>query len=67
MIMHWWAFAFPLCAFSIASFDLFITYKFKYFYGFLGVLAFILAFFAVFFISHKTLRAVANEMIFKEH
>ncbi|EOX1263713.1 hypothetical protein ACPDI4_000199 [Campylobacter upsaliensis] len=22
MIMHWWAFAFPLCAFSIASFDL---------------------------------------------
>ncbi|MEB2799153.1 SLAC1 anion channel family protein [Campylobacter upsaliensis] len=63
----WWAFTFPLCAFSIASFDLFITYKFKYFYGFLGVLALILALFAVFFISYKTLKAVANGNIFKEH
>ncbi|HEC1285067.1 TPA: C4-dicarboxylate ABC transporter, partial [Campylobacter upsaliensis] len=54
-------------AFSIASFDLFITYKFKYFYGFLGVLALILALFAVFFISYKTLKAVANGNIFKEH
>ncbi|EAL52397.1 hypothetical protein CUP0994 [Campylobacter upsaliensis RM3195] len=34
MIMHWQAFVFPLCAFSIASFDLFIAYKFKYFMDF---------------------------------
>ena len=41
---------------ALASFDLFITYKFKYFYGFFGFWrSFFCALFAVFFIFYKTL------------
>ena len=61
----WWAFTFPLCAFGIASFDLYMI-DFKCFYGLLGILGLVMAFFAVVFISYKTLRAVASGAIFKE-
>nr|WP_317403423.1 SLAC1 anion channel family protein [uncultured Helicobacter sp.] len=61
----WWAFTFPLCAFGIASFDLYMN-EFKCFYGLLGILGLVMAFFAVVFISYKTLRAVASGAIFKE-
>lgn len=61
----WWAFTFPLCAFGIASFDLYMI-DFKCFYGLLGILGLVMAFFAVVFISYKTLRAVVSGAIFKE-
>ena len=61
----WWAFTFPLCAFGIASFDLYMI-DFKCFYGLLGILGLVMAFFAVVLISYKTLRAVASGAIFKE-
>ncbi|KAA8708507.1 SLAC1 anion channel family protein [Helicobacter canis] len=67
----WWAFTFPLCAFGIASFDLYMI-DFKCFYGLLGILGIlgilglVMAFFAVVFISYKTLRAVASGAIFRE-
>lgn len=61
----WWAFTFPLCAFGIASFDLYMN-EFKCFYGLLGILGLVMAFFAVVFISYKTLRAVVSGAIFKE-
>lgn len=61
----WWAFTFPLCAFGIASFDLYMI-EFKCFYGLLGILGLVMAFFAVIFISYKTLRAVVSGAIFKE-
>lgn len=62
----WWAFTFPLCAFGIASFDLYMSYASRYFYGFLGILGLVMALFAVVFISYKTLRAVASGAIFRE-
>lgn len=61
----WWAFTFPLCAFGIASFDLYMI-DFKCFYGLLGILGLVMAFFAVVFISYKTLKAVVSGAIFKE-
>ncbi|STO97927.1 C4-dicarboxylate transporter/malic acid transport protein [Helicobacter canis] len=61
----WWAFTFPLCAFGIASFDLYMI-EFKCFYGLLGILGLVMAFFAVVFISYKTLRAVVSGAIFKD-
>ena len=61
----WWAFTFPLCAFGIASFDLYMI-DFKCFYGLLGILGLVMAFCAVVLISYKTLRAVASGAIFKE-
>ena len=61
----WWAFTFPLCAFGIASFDLYMN-EFKCFYGLLGILGLVMAFFAVVFISYKTLKAVVSGAIFKE-
>lgn len=61
----WWAFTFPLCAFGIASFDLYMI-DFSCFYGLLGILGLVMAFFAVVFISYKTLRAVASGAIFRE-
>lgn len=61
----WWAFTFPLCAFGIASFDLYMI-DFKCFYGLLGILGLAMAFFAVVFISYKTLRAVVSGAIFRE-
>lgn len=61
----WWAFTFPLCAFGIASFDLYMI-DFKCFYGLLGILGLVMAFFVVVFISYKTLRAVVSGAIFKE-
>lgn len=61
----WWAFTFPLCAFGIASFELYMI-EFKCFYGLLGILGLVMAFFAVVFISYKTLRAVVSGAIFKE-
>ncbi|TLD81692.1 C4-dicarboxylate ABC transporter [Helicobacter sp. MIT 05-5293] len=62
----WWAFTFPLCAFGIASFDLYMSYASRCFYGFLGILGLVMALFAVVFISYKTLRAVASGAIFRE-
>lgn len=50
---------------GIASFDLYMI-DFKCFYGLLGILGLVMAFFAVVFISYKTLKAVVNGAIFRE-
>lgn len=62
----WWAFTFPLCAFSLAGFVLYVDYGFKWFYGVLGILGFMMAFFAVTFTSYKTLKAILDGTIFRE-
>lgn len=54
----WWAFTFPLCAFSLASFECG--------YVWLGFFALFGAFCAVMFVGSKTLQALANGSIFKE-
>ena len=54
----WWAFTFPLCAFSLASFECG--------YMWLGFFALFGAFCAVVFVGIKTLQALANGSIFRE-
>lgn len=61
--LSWWAFTFPLCAFSIASFEIFIFFG-RNFYLFFGIFGLILAFCAVFFIFYKTIIAIKKGKIF---
>lgn len=60
--LSWWAFTFPLCAFGIASFEIFIAFK-SVFYMFFGFFGLILAFLAVFFVAFKTLVAMSKGKI----
>lgn len=61
--LSWWAFTFPLCAFSIASFETFMVFK-SPLYMIFGILGLILAFFAVLFVSYKTLLAMSKGKIY---
>lgn len=60
--LSWWAFTFPLCAFAIASFEIFIFMQ-SIFYLLCGILGLILAFLAVIFVFYKTSLAIKKGKI----
>lgn len=64
--VSWWAFTFPLCAFSLASGDLYIHYAHKGVCGYeiLGSVGLIAALIAVIFVSYKTIFALKSRAIF---
>lgn len=60
--LSWWAFTFPLCAFSIASFEVFVGFGTPL-YMLFGLFGLILATLAVLFVSYKTLMAMSKGKI----
>ena len=62
--LSWWAFTFPLCAFSIVSSDLYISYSNSMLYKALGIIGLICAFFAVLVIFVKTFIAMKDGEVF---
>lgn len=60
--LSWWAFTFPLCAFSIASFEVFVGFGSAP-YMLFGLFGLILAIFAVLFVAYKTLIAISKDKI----
>ncbi len=62
--LSWWAFTFPLCAFSVASSDLYLLYSNSIIYKLLGIFGLICAFLSVFITFIKTSIAIKNGQIF---
>ena len=60
--LSWWAFTFPLCAFSIASFEVFLGFGTPL-YALFGIFGLVLAIFAVLFVAYKTLIAISKGKI----
>ena len=60
--LSWWAFTFPLCAFSIASFEVFVGFGTPL-YMLFGLFGLILSTFAVLFVAYKTLVAMSKGKI----
>ena len=60
--LSWWAFTFPLCAFSIASFEVFVGFGTPL-YMLFGIFGLVLATFAVLFVAYKTLVAMSKGKI----
>lgn len=60
--LSWWAFTFPLCAFSIASFEVFLGFG-SALYMLFGLFGLVLATFAVLFVAYKTLIAMSKGKI----
>lgn len=60
--LSWWAFTFPLCAFSIASFEVFLGFD-TLLYALFGIFGLVLATFAVLFVAYKTLIAMSKGKI----
>ena len=60
--LSWWAFTFPLCAFSIASFEVFVGFGTPL-YALFGLFGLILSTFAVLFVAYKTLVAMSKGKI----
>lgn len=60
--LSWWAFTFPLCAFAIASFEIFSAFK-SPFYMLFGLFGLVVAVVAVLFVAYKTLFAMSKGKI----
>ena len=61
--LSWWAFTFPMCAFSIAGGDLYMFYKVSYLKYF-SLIGLIVSLFLVIFVFIKTIFAIKNGRVF---